>query len=108
MKAHSFLLGCLIVCQTAAMAAPGLPAAAPGPFAPVPAKLTNGPDVPATPMEPKAPDLATCKNAAAVLRNLRVRLTNGQKALLDKQRFLLLPIECTALAEALPKSDDDR
>jgi hypothetical protein len=84
-----------------------LPDAAPGPFAPVPAKLT-GPELPAKPMEPKAPVLKDCANAAAVLKNLLIKLTDDQKRILDANRFLLIPIESTAVGEALPESDDDK
>ena len=100
-------VACLLACQFAAAATPGLPASAPGPFAPIPARITAGPDSPAAPMEPKAPKLETCKNAAAVLKHLGIKLTAEQNKLLDKQRFLLLPIERTSVAEALPESADD-
>lgn len=101
-------IACLIACQFAAAAAPALPASAPGPFAPIPAKITTGPETPAVPMEPKAPMLEACKNAAAVMKQLGIKLTADQKSLIDKQRFLLVPIERTALAEALPESEEDR
>jgi hypothetical protein len=108
MKPHLTLIACLIACQSAAAAEPGLPASTPGPFAPVPPKITKGPDAPAAPMEPKAPVLESCKNAPAVLRKLGIKLSASQKSLIDKQRFLLVPIESTSLAEALPESEDDR
>ena len=107
MKPHLPLIGSLIVCQFAAAAQPALPASTPGPFAPVPPKITTGPEVPATPMEPKAPTLESCKNATAVLKKLSIKLTTEQKSLIDKQRFLLMPIERTSVAETLPKSEDD-
>ena len=108
MKTYLPHIGCLLACQLAVGAQPGLPASAPGPFAPVPAKITAGPEAPATPMEPKAPTLDSCKNAAAVLKKLAIKLTAEQKTLIDKQRFLLVPIERTSVAEALPESDEDR
>ena len=107
MKPHLPFIGCLIACQVAAAAQPGLPPSVPGPFAPVPAKITNGPEVPAAPMESKAPTLDSCKNATAVLKKLSIKLTAEQKSLIDKQRFLLVPIDRTSLAEPLPESEDD-
>ena len=107
MKPHLPLIGSLIACQFAVAASPALSASAPGPFAPVPAKITTGPEVPASPMEPKAPALDSCKNATAVLKKLGIKLTAEQKTLIDKQRFLLVPIERTSLAEPLPESEDD-
>lgn len=84
-----------------------LPEAAPGSFAPVPAKIA-GPEAPAGPMEAEPPVLEKCPNAAAILRELRISLSEAQRADLDQRRFLLVPIELTALAEQLPKNDDDK
>ena len=108
MKPHLKIMGFLFVSHCAALAQLELPVAVPGPFAPVPARIAGGPEAPTVPMEPKAPVMENCKNAAAVLKKLGIRLTGEQKSLIDKQRFLLLPIESTALAEALPESDEDR
>ena len=85
-----------------------LPEGAPGRFAPVPAKITSGPALPAAPLEDKAPVFADCGNASAMLENLRLKLSAEQLKLLDTQRFLLIPIEATTLAEALPTSDDEK
>jgi hypothetical protein len=83
-----------------------LPPADPGPFAPVPGKIA-GPQDPAKAMEPQPPRLEDCKNAAAILQELKIRLTPAQQAELDRQRFLLVPVELTALGEALPQSEED-
>lgn len=85
-----------------------LPEVVPGPFAPVPAKPGAGPDAPAAPMERKAPVWQDCANAAAVIKCLGVRLTERQRQQLDADRFLLLPVEATALGEKLPETDDER
>lgn len=78
-----------------------LPEAVPGSFAPVPAKITAGPLLPAEPMEATALAFGDCSNAGALLKNLRIQLSEEQIKLFDAQRFLLIPIEATALAEAL-------
>ncbi len=85
-----------------------LPDAVIGSFAPVPAKVGTGPAAPAAPMESAAPSLNDCANAPAVLKALAIRLTPEQTKQLETDRFLLVPIETTSVAEPLPKSDEDR
>jgi hypothetical protein len=108
MKTHLVSMGLVLACPLAALAQVALPEAAPGPFAPVPARITKGPEAPAKPMEDKAPTLESCKNSGAILKDLGIRLSDEQKALLGKQRFILLPIKYTSLAEKLPTTDEDR
>lgn len=90
-----------------ASAQTSLPEVAPGPFGPVPSPITAGPALPAAPMESAAPAVNDCSNAGALLKSLGIKLTADQVKLLDAQRFLLLPIEATALAEELPTSEDE-
>lgn len=85
-----------------------LPEALPGPFAPVPAKIAKGPELPAKPMEPKGPTLAECKNAAALFTKLGIKLSDAQKKTLEKDRFLLIPVESTTAGEELPKTDEEK
>jgi len=68
-----------------------LPEAAPGPFAPVAARIA-GPELPAKPLETKPPSIKDCRNSSAVLKALQVKLTDKQEQALETQRFLLLPI----------------
>jgi hypothetical protein len=90
------------------MAAPiPLVEAEPGPFAPVPAKI-GGVDAPAKPMEIQAPALEGCKNAKAILEELGLKLTDAQRATLASERFLLVPIEQTSVAESLPANDEEK
>ena len=84
-----------------------LPDVAPGSFGTVPPKLT-GPDQPANPMEAEAPTLKVCQNAAAVLKELKIRLSEEQQQELDERRFLLIPIELTSLGEDLPQNEEDK
>lgn len=83
-----------------------LPELALQPFSEVPAVIA-GPELPAAPMEPRAPSLTDCANAAALLQDLRIRLTGEQQAQLNERRFLLMPLESTALAEPLPANDEE-
>ena len=75
-----------------ASAQTSLPEAAPGSFAPVPARITAGPVLPAKPMEAVAPAFGDCSNAGALLKSLRIKLSAEQIKLLAAQRFLLIPI----------------
>jgi hypothetical protein len=88
----------LLACALATHASTPLPDTAPGPFAPIPDLLT-GPALPTKPMEPKAPILKDCANAPAILEKLHIQLTNHQTRTLDANRFLLIPIQSTALGE---------
>ncbi|BCU75742.1 hypothetical protein llg_04570 [Luteolibacter sp. LG18] len=101
------LLGAWL-CSATAFAQVTLPEANPGPFAPVPAKLSNGPELPAQPMEPKPASLKDCANANAVYKQLGIKLSEEQKKALEKDRFILLPIESTHLAEDLPTTDEEK
>ena len=105
MKTWCFLLFALFP-QMMASPIP-LPDAAPGPFAPVPAKIA-GLEAPAKPMEPEPPTLDGCGNASAILRELGVTLTAAQREVLAKERFLLIPIESTSLGEKLPENEDEK
>ena len=71
-----------------------LPESLPGGFAPPPARQA-GP--PAAMTEAKA-SLATAKNAPAVLKMLKLKLSEDQKRFLDENRFLLVPKRSTAYA----------
>lgn len=82
-----------------------LPDAVIAPFADVPARI-DGANGPAKAMEPLAPEFKDCRNAAALLEKLEVRLTPQQQEWLEKNRFLLLPVEYTALGEDPPEEAD--
>lgn len=104
MKPHILLFG---ACIPHVFAEP-IPLAdvAIGAFAPPPPVLA-GPLEPVKPMEATPPEFESCHNAEAVLQGLGIGLSNAQLADLDERRFLLIPIEDTALAQALPESEDD-
>lgn len=106
MKRQRIGIGTWLSWLVAVSAQPTLHAASPELFAPIPVKITAGPTLPAAPMEDKAPTIADCGNAHAIFKNLSIKLSDDQIKLLDTQRFLLIPIESTSLAEALPNSED--
>ncbi|MFD0892367.1 DUF3160 domain-containing protein [Luteolibacter ambystomatis] len=107
MKTRQMLLGAWL-CGATAFSQVALPEAAPGPFAPVPAKLSTGPELPTQPMEPKPPALKDCANATAVYKTLGIKLSDEQKKTLEKDRFILIPLESTWLAEDLPTTDEEK
>ncbi|HEY1121336.1 MAG TPA: DUF3160 domain-containing protein, partial [Haloferula sp.] len=84
-----------------------LPDVAPRGFGTVPPKL-GGPEAPVNPMEAESPTLKGCPNAAAVLKDLKIRLSEEQQKELDERRFLLIPIELTSLGEDLPKDEEEK
>jgi len=84
-----------------------LPDSTPGVFADVPPPIT-GPADPVAEMEPKAPALENCANAAGILSELGVVLSKAQRAELSARRFVLIPIEQTSLAERLPENEEDQ
>jgi hypothetical protein len=84
-----------------------LPEVRPGPFAAVPAAIGGAAAAPAAPLEPSPPALADCRNAPAVFAALGIRLDDAQAAALARDRFILVPITRTSLAEALPETAED-
>lgn len=107
MAAAGLAAALLSPAQSADLPRVPLPDTTPGSFAPVPEKL-EGPGFPDRPMEAAPPVLEACENATQILRNLGVQLTEKQKAELNARRFLLIPLERTALAEPLPANAEER
>lgn len=82
-----------------------LPEAKLRPFAAVPAAI---PVIigPLKPMEAKKPELKDCANAPALFQKLGIALTAEQRASLEKNFFLLIPVEATKLGEEPPEDTD--
>jgi len=97
----------MVVALTFPLAAQTLPEAKLRPFAAVPAAIPviKGPR---KPMEAKKPELKDCANAPAIFEKLGIALTAEQRTWLEKNRFLLIPVEATKLGEVPPVDEYDK
>ena len=99
------LLPLLFAGMTIPLAAQTLPEAKLQPFSSVPAAIPTIKG-PLKPMEAIAPDLKDCANAPALFQKLGIALTEEQRLWLEKNRFILIPVESTKLGEEPPADAD--